>query len=91
MSSKKDAKLRNMQHPLVGEPEAAFYSGYTKPTELPLADVRSTRATQSSRMGDGRATRIKQTRQKRGGSSRKVSIASSRDPAGLTGLKLPRF
>ncbi len=58
MSSKKDAKLRNMQHPLVGEPEAAFYSGYTKPTELPLVDVRSTRATQSSRMGDGRATRL---------------------------------
>ena len=58
MSSKKDAELRNMQHPLVGEPEAAFYSGYTKPTELPLADVRSTRATQSSRMGESRALKI---------------------------------
>ena len=58
MSSKKDAELRNMQHPLVGEPEAAFYSGYTKPTELPLVDVRLTRATQSSRMGEGRALKI---------------------------------
>ncbi len=58
MSSKKDAKIRNMQHPLVGEPEAAFYSGYTKPTKLPLVEVRSTRATQSSRMGEGRALKI---------------------------------